>query len=584
MKRLSAFLCLVAVVVFFSCGRRGDSAPNAVLPDHTPYQYDSILVTYAAHPERALVLLDSAVTLGHVDAFNAQLIRATIYSKSLVEQRQDSAIRICENLLQHDSVKLNLENLDDVLNLLINTSRAKADDNEYLRWATRKANLCRKQNKEVELLRTESEIGMVMTHLGQVDEGLAMIDNSLQQLDRPGSVDRMDAYIIAAKRKISALNALDRPTEVIPLCQGILDRLDHYEHHAQQYAMDSYRLPWDRNPADRERYFDFYRAQAHGFMAIAYAHAGNKLQARKHLTAFNLSDYGHTFSARSMIVPAQMALGLYDDAMTTSFLIVQRMGADTINDNYARILRDSAIVAHARGHADEAYQLMNRHALLCKALSDSLHRSDAHEYAARYHAKDQQLKLQKAESENRQKTIIAVAIAILLVITTAAAVYLLRQRQHIAKKNRILVKIINENQLTLLDDNMVPEDAETDEHPADERKVVSPVSKEMFDLIDRTIRQERIYANSNLQRQDICDRFNLSRITLNNMLQQHRGNPSFPQFINAMRMEEAVKLLRESPDLSISAIAQSVGFSPANFRKQFLHIFGMTPLEFRQSL
>ena len=185
-------------------------------------------------------------------------------------------------------------------------------------------------------------------------------------------------------RKITVLNEQGRYAEVIPLAQRILDRLDHYEQHAMDYAEDSYRLSWSDSPADRDRYIDFSRAQANGFLAGAYAMTGDIAHAREYLARFDQSGYGHSFSARRMIIPTQMALGMYDEAMTTSDEIVYRMGYDTINADYAMILRDRAIVARAKGRLVEAYDLMKRHANLAKVLSDSLHASEAHDYASSY--------------------------------------------------------------------------------------------------------------------------------------------------------------------------------------------------------
>ena len=56
----------------------------------TPYQQDTIMVTYASNPERALTLLDSALLLGNISDYRSQFIRAKIYCKSLMEQQQDS--------------------------------------------------------------------------------------------------------------------------------------------------------------------------------------------------------------------------------------------------------------------------------------------------------------------------------------------------------------------------------------------------------------------------------------------------------------------------------------------------------------
>ncbi len=51
----------------------------------------------------------------------------------------------------------------------------------------------------------------------------------------------------------------------------------------------------------------------------------------------------------------------------------------------------------------------------------------------------------------------------------------------------------------------------------------------------------------------------------------------------ALRME-ALHLIRKEPDTPVSAIAEAVGFTPANFREQFKREFGMTPTEYRQNV
>ena len=99
---ISSFLCLL-LLTLAGCGynRSVRQLPHL---GNTPYQQDTILVAYATNPERALTLLDSALLLGNVSEYRAQFIRAKIYSKSLAEQRLDSAIAICKDLLKQDSV------------------------------------------------------------------------------------------------------------------------------------------------------------------------------------------------------------------------------------------------------------------------------------------------------------------------------------------------------------------------------------------------------------------------------------------------------------------------------------------------
>ena len=579
MRNVLQVLLFVSMMAFASCGRNNSARHIPNLGD-TPYQEDSVLVAYGYHPDRALVMLDSALLLGNINEYRAQFIRAKIYSKSLLKQRQDSAILICEQLLKHDSVINTLHEQENILDLLMITSRTKTDFEGYVKWATQKVEVCRLLGEDTEEWRTEAEIGMVMAHLGQPEKGMSKIDEAIRQLDAPGSIDRMDAFIIAVKRKITVLNDQGRHAEVIPLAQRILDRLDHYEQHAKDYAEDSYRLSWSDKPADRDRYIDFSRAQANGFLAGAYAMTGDAIHARECLARFDQSSYGHSFSARRMIIPTQMALGMYDEAMATCDEMVYRMGNDTVNDDYAVILRDRAIVARAKGHLVEAYNLMNRHANLAKVLSDSLHASEAHNYAARYHAKEQELKIQEAETASRIKSIIIGVIILLLIIAGVVSFYYRRQRQIISEKNRALVRMINGTPLPVLAD----ETEETEEPDEAGESEVPETNSALFETIDTAIRTEQLYANVSLQRQDICTRFCITRHTLNNLLAQYAGSSSFPQYINNIRMEEALPLLRDNPSMTIAAIAAAVGFTPANFREQFKRQYGVTPQEYRQSL
>jgi AraC-like DNA-binding protein len=540
----------------------------------TPYQQDTILVTYATNPERALTLLDSALLLGNISQYRAQFIRAKIFSKSLVEQRQDSAILICKTLLNHDSVRNEPAEQENILDLLIATSRAKPDYEQYIHWATQKAELCQQQGEENERWRTEADIGLVMSHLGQENEGLAKLDEAISHLDAPGSIDRMDAFIVAVKRKINALNALRRFDEVIPLGQCILDRLDHFESHIKDYAEDSYRLSWSDNPSERDRYLDFSRAQAWGFMAIAYSHIQNPPKgqessylslAKKYLSLFDNSGYGKTFAARRMIAPARMALGMYDEALVTYDELERRMGSDTLNEDYAIILRSRAIAARDKGNFAKALDYQTRYANLSKAVSDSLHCSEAHDYAARYHAYEQQLEIQEKQAEAERSHIISLTVAVIALSAIAFAVYFFRQKHIISQKNRALVRMINEQQSPKVAQQTVNSQLST------------------FNLIDSAIRSEHLYKNVNLQRQDICDRFGISRHVLNDLLTQYANGLSFPQYVNAIRVQEALRLMREDPTKTVAVIASEVGFTPANLREQFKRKFGMTPAEYRQN-
>ncbi len=592
-------LCLVfcLVILFTGCNSGRQHVKLLDNVGDTPYQKDTVLMTYATDPERALKLLDSALLIGNISPFNERICRATIYSKSLNEKRLDSALIICRALLQDDSVKNSPDNLETVLDLLISISRTKHDDNEYLKWATQKADLSRKHGEEIELLRTEAEIGMLLSHLGQTEEGLKKLDATISQLDQPGSIDRMDAFIIAVKRKITVLNELGRPADMIPLAQRILDRLNHYEQHVEDYAEDSYRLPWSKNPSDRDRYLDFYRAQANGFLAIAYAQNGNKSKARDCLALFGQSNYGKTFSARYMIIPAQMLLGMYDDVLATYDKMEQRTGNDTLNDDYATMLRNRAKIARFKGNAIKAYNLLNRHTNLAKLLSDSLHASQAHDYAARYHNQEQKLIIQENEATLVRMHIYITAAIIIALLILVIAIIALYQRMIVNKKNRILVQQIAEainykdkyEEIVMAKTNPRSKKANAADfkpgkpNEEDLSSINDLSDNELFDYLCHVIKREFLYLDPDLDRQKIVNMFQLSKRRVGSAFSQSSDFNSLPNFILACRLEFSCTLLVSRPDLSIKEVAAKSGFSYAStYSTAFRNHYTVTPTRYRE--
>ena len=107
--------------------------------------------------------------------------------------------------------------------------------------------------------------------------------------------------------------------------------------------------------------------------------------------------------------------------------------------------------------------------------------------------------------------------------------------------------------------------------------------KDLFLSIDTAIRNERLYANVDLMREDIMRRFGIGRHRLNNMLNVHADGMTVPQYINDIRMEEAYALLTGHPEMPIADIASYVGFTAPNLRDQFKRKYGMSPAEYRKT-
>lgn len=87
-------------------------------------------------------------------------------------------------------------------------------------------------------------------------------------------------------------------------------------------------------------------------------------------------------------------------------------------------------------------------------------------------------------------------------------------------------------------------------------------SKKLFEKISDTIRKERLYTEIELGRKEIMLRFGIGRHHLNALLNTYADGKTFPQFINAIRMEEAYAILTHHPVMTIADVAREVGFTP----------------------
>ena len=239
------------------CTDRNPQAPGGSMQQtDTTYTQQSVLAGYDYDPVRALQIVDSAVIVGNLSPVRGDLARATVYSKTLAGAgldsflqkrdmgrlpfregvRFDSARSVGERLLQNDSLIHNPGLRQDVLEILLYTARHQQDTARWLERSQQLIETCREQGAETEALRTGAEMGAALWYMGEKEKGMAMMDSVTDALSeglRAKSEDfgfnELDAYIIAAKRKIGVLNAMGRFVETIPLSRRIIELLDDYD-------------------------------------------------------------------------------------------------------------------------------------------------------------------------------------------------------------------------------------------------------------------------------------------------------------------------------------------------------------------
>ena len=577
----------MAACVLSACSRTG-SHGHVGQPTDSLYTERAALKIYGRDPQRALAIIDSAEIVGNVTSFKADFIRATILAQSIEDPQQQRALVLCDSLLTRPEASgettQSANMRSNILRLLQGIYRVRVDNEKWLKCSIELAELNRKLGEDVEVLRIEADIALAYVLIGREEEGTAMLNRTISALAKGDpSVDRMDAWIVATKRKINLLFEKESYEEIVRLAQAIVSKLDHYEANASDYGEDSFRL--HSNPEDRKRYCDFYRSQANGFLARAYAELGQFDEARTYLDVFEKSDYGQTYSGRVMASSTWALLGEWRKYLAIAAEAEEQMGADTLNQNYASFLRGRSKAAKAEGRYREAYGLLNRYANIQGALDREFRKGRAQEYAARYHEQERQLALDREQAERRHLRHLIFGLTGILLLTVVFVVILYHQMRTIRKKNAALSREItelidvHENYLMSYGGDTSP----SDKIQQQQARLSDMTNEELFEFLGMAIVSEHLFKDPLLDRQHLMERFHLSKDRIGAAFSQGSRYVSLKVFLNNTRLKYAAKMLITHPEMTIAEVASASGFSSGSiFARNFKQQFALTPTEFRE--
>ena len=577
-KSLYLILYSVLLLFFVSCtGVKREKKQQTT--NDTIHTRAKALQYMANEPEKALQIIDSAEIVGNLADWRADMLRAIVYSRTNEDMKYDSAIIIGEQLMLHDSVKANIEQQEEILEVLLNACRMKKDNEQAMHWALQLSDLYRSQGDETEALRTDAEIGTFLIRIGQKDEGLAKIDSVINQLDGKRKFNELDASIIALKRKAELCNEIALYDDMIPPAQRMLELLEDYEANSDEFLDNSIREP---NEDERPRYIDFYRGKAYAYMAVANAALGNNEKAFEYIDLYNQMESSQVFVNRLMIAPTLGKLGEYDQMLAIYDEVVRRIGTDTVNANYAEVLHGRAEAAEARRQYAQANEYWRRYAELKEILNDQLLQSKAHLYAVRYHNQEQQREIERNHDAMRRAEIYNIAVAIVGTMILLFALYFLGQWHKIRRYNRFLAKQITE----ALDYKQKYRGLKpVNEEKSSTDSLAELSDTDLFAYLCNVIEVEEMYLNPNFERQMLINRTGLSKERIGAIFSQNNDSENLTSIVRELRLDYAVRMIKENPEIPIKMVCQASGFTNGDtFTRNFKAKYGMTPTAYQNSI
>lgn len=188
----------------------------------------------------------------------------------------------------------------------------------------------------------------------------------------------------------------------------------------------------------------------------------------------------------------------------------------------------------------------------------------------------------KEKQRNFNHFLFALAGCGLLAIALGIWIYYNRK---IAGKNRTLAKQIREltAQQELLDAELLNKMSLSEGDANDENLFSESRKDKLCIAIHNFILKEKAYRDPTLTRDFVIEELNTNKELFVEAFQSC-FSASFPDYINSLRLKDAIALLERS-DLSIEAVSDKTGFgSVRTFQRQFQKKYNMSPKDYRKSV
>ena len=97
--------------------------------------------------------------------------------------------------------------------------------------------------------------------------------------------------------------------------------------------------------------------------------------------------------------------------------------------------------------------------------------------------------------------------------------------------------------------------------------------------IDRLMQEQQVYLQPDFKLSDLAVMLDASTVRVSRCIKAER-DCSFSQLVNRCRIDHAQRMMREQPDVKMSAVALASGFAnETSFFRVFKSVIGLTPKE-----
>lgn len=545
---------------------------------HIPYTEQYIKDIYISDPERALELLTEAEAKNMMPIHQIDDLRSMVYRQMY---QCKLAFLYARKAYVHDSiVNNNPVHLLKMTVTLAELSNLLSEYKESIRYAVQGLQLAKEEGDRQAEGKLLFCMGENKRMLSFREEGYEYFDKAMQVLTNTGNVSEMAMLSYFYGVKMTYLVDDGRLEDALAV------GLQREKLLGNMAALKD--VP--------EEYLDQQYAYVYSKLAYIYYGLGKPLLANDYYRRYQTTKAAMTPDGKYDATAYLLALGEYKEVIERCRELKEVFRQqDTVNYQYRGILQKE-IKAYA------ALMDFKRVAALREsviAITDSIYlreRADAAlELDALYEANEKEARIAEQSFQLRVHNI---SLLFILSFTLLALFFLWRiwlQNRTIKSKNKVLVQRINE-QLSMQEEiNQSREQSDlsgslplSDHTEHEEGKCADDgtdikINSVIFRKLDILIKKEKLYLLADLSREDLVRRIHVNKTDFARMIKENTGT-NLNGYINSLRLNHAIQLLKEHPEYTLRAIAELSGI---NSMPTFHHLFksgtGMTPSEFKSA-
>ena len=559
---------------------------DETVSDDSLYTAGYINSIYIAQPERALQLLDEAENRKTIPLRIINELRSLSYSNMYMNKLAFMYARkayLLDSISQKDP-----KHLLKMTVHLAEFSAMMSKYNESMRYAYSGIKLAQELEDREAKARLFFCIGENNWRLSFKDKAYDYFDRTIKLLRGSNKMREMMLLSYYYGAEMSFLMNDSRVKEALELAferEKLIKRLEAL-------------------PQIPEGYVDGQYSYLYAKLAYIYYVEKKNAQAEQYYQKYLSKKESHTPDGKRYSVPYLMISKQYEKALEKckGFKEWMRTQQDTLNEQYLTVLQHEVKAYLGMHHYKEA--AATRGTIL--AITDSINRRDrnnaALELNAMYGASEKEEYIAEQASQLKIRNVSLCFLACIVVLTLFILWRLWRFNHIIEYKNRMLAKLINEKFANKKDGNQLLEVYEEQEVSSElEPELISPEeqdelldetdkesgeeeeNKKIFQELNHTVVQKQLYLSPELSREDLAQIVHLNNARFARMIRECTGT-NFNGYINGLRINYAIKLMKKYPNYTIRAIADESGFNSAPILYNlFKKKTGMTPYEFKKA-